>query len=1105
MTRRINGKFLAHLVVGLVVLGVAIHLLHEFQVRREAGAWLRLARRAQEQGELSQCLNHLGRYLRYQPQDVDVLADYALLLRPRSTTVRQRVRVFNMFERVLLQLPDRQDVRRQLADVALELGRFADAQHHLKILLAQAPDDGQLEHFLGWCQENQGEAAQAAAWYEKAVRHAPSQLASSLRLAHVLENSLDQPDEAQSALDRMVAANPKSIQAHLARGRHAQRRGAWEQTAADLRAALELSPGDPDILVVAAELAPRTGRLDQTRTELARGLEAHPHDARLYFALVDLELQSRRPEEAIRWLRRGVRALPDQADLQHLLCDLLLERGLAAEARTVISGLTRAGWPPARFGYWEARLRMHEQLWAEGARLLEGAAVDPTAAPWAQAIDLALGACYEQLDEQDRQLIAFRRAVGRDPASAVARLGLGRALLAIDRAGEAVSELRQVVRLPRPATGAWSALARALLVHNRQLAPAQRDWSELEQALDRASREQEGVIPLLLLRAELLAAREDYAEARRLLERVRDEHPGVVEVWRALADLADRQDKPAAALAILDEAQRRLGNRLEWRLARLQSWARRGGAEARRHLAALEPGLETFPAAQQRRFRHELAAAYFRVGALAEAERQYRRLAEAQPDDLRSRLLLIDLYLQAGAGEPLRDVLEQVRQIEGAGGTQWRCGEASRLILQAHLGDKSGLGQARRLLAELARERPEWARVPLLEARVAELDSRSDQAISAYQRAMELGVREPAIAQRLVQRLLERRRFAEADFVVRQFEEQGLRRTGLTRLAAEVALGVNQPERARQLAHQAVTVPARDYRDTLWLSRIVEAAGQAAEAEDLLRGAIRRAGDIPDTWVALVKYQAQHGQTAAAAETLQEVRRRLPTDRVALALAACYEALGQNSLAEGQYQAALHAIPDEFIVLHQAAAFFLRAGQPAKAQPHLRALARPANAAPAEQVAWARRQLALIVAEPGSPANVREALALIEQNCAACGETVEDRRARARVLATQPEGRPLALRLLEESREQQPFAPEEQFLLAQLYEAAGDTEQAREQLLGLVVTQERQPLYLASYIWALLRWGDEEEAQRWFVRLEQLEPQTPRTAALRQEIRKAHN
>src|SRR5436190_2062878 len=67
------------LLLALIVAG-ASYVLHEYQLQRNASAFLRQADRAADQGHLGQSALYLSRYLTYEPDDLDVLARYGLTL-----------------------------------------------------------------------------------------------------------------------------------------------------------------------------------------------------------------------------------------------------------------------------------------------------------------------------------------------------------------------------------------------------------------------------------------------------------------------------------------------------------------------------------------------------------------------------------------------------------------------------------------------------------------------------------------------------------------------------------------------------------------------------------------------------------------------------------------------------------------------------------------------------------------------------------------------------------------------------------------------------------------------------------------------------------------
>src|SRR5205085_8986245 len=162
----------------------------------------------------------------------------------------------------------------------------------------------------------------------------------------------------------------------------------------------------------------------------------------------------------------------------------------------------------------------------------------------------------------------------------------------------------------------------------------------------------------------------------------------------------------------------------------------------------------------------------------------------------------------------------------------------------------------------------------------------------------------------------------------------------------------------------------------------------------------------------LVLFLARTDAPKAEAE-LEAAKAKLAKDVLPLVLAPCYEGLGRTEQAAGQYQLALAARPDDPAVMRDAAGFYARTGQPAKAVPVLRRLIDPATKAPEATVAWARRALAVTLPVMGDYRQFREAIALVEANGTGDKAAAEDRLTKALLLALQPASRKEAIALFE--------------------------------------------------------------------------------------------
>jgi tetratricopeptide (TPR) repeat protein len=1090
MRRTLNVKLLASLLVAAAVFAVGVHLLHGFQERRNASALLRQADLAEEDKQPRQAIVYLKNYLGLIPGDTEVLARYGEALERAAVTPNARVHALLVLEQVLRREPQRQEIRRRLVALAMHpmVRRHADAREHLEILLrGTAPADPELEMLLARCHEASNDFEQAAAWYEKSLQQNPARLETYVALAEVLHRRLERRNRADEVIERLVAANPKAFAAYLARARYHFEAGRKELAATDIASADELAPGEAEVILAVGAQAIARGDLDQARSRLQRGLEQHPRNASFYLQLAELEAAARRLPEATALLRRGVEVLPHHDELRWTLVNLLIQQG--QEPTEEIDRLKQRGLPAAQLEYLQARQLMNQSRWQQAARLLERLQSDLR--PWpllSKQASLFLGQCYGQLGNPDQQYAAYRRAVTTDPLWEPACLGLAASQVALGRPDDALATYRRILsRSPAAALP----LARLLIAQNLRLPAAQQRWEEPERLLDQAIRDNPEAPEVALLRAELLNAQGKPERAREVLVKLRDARPKAPEAWLALAALHERQQQPDAALAVLDEAERQLGDRVELRLTRGWLWSQRGGEEGRATLQRLTEKPHTFTSEERGRLLRGLASCQARLGNLAEARNLWTKAAEQAPTDLALKLVLFDLALQAGDDAAMQTLLKDLETIEGRDGSLWRYGQACRLISQAKQGKTEALEEARTLLAQAAVSRPTWARVPVALAEIAALSRDVPGAIKQYQQALELGERSPQAMRQLVELLYQQRRYAEADEVLQKLPEREALAPDLQRLAASVSLQRQDPERALKLARQAVATDSKDYRECLWLGQVLAAASQKEQAETMLRRAVALADTAPEAWVALILHLTRHGQKDEAREMLRQAQNKVQGEHAAAALAAAHEALGQVAEAQKLYAKALAGRPDDPALLRCIAGFCLRQGTPREAEQHLRNLMTLQVRAP-DDAAWARRTLAIGLAGSGDYQRWHEALKLLGLRedgdlPKTTSDSLEEQRTRAVVLAGMKNRRQRqrAIGLLEDIRGKQALTAEEQFLLAQLYEAIGDWPKARQQMVQLLASQLRAR-YLAHHIRGLLRHGDAAEAELWLEKLEKL-------------------
>ena len=431
MSRHLNIKVLALLLVLLLALGGGVYAIHKVQVRRDIANLLEQANRAEAKGDLDEAAKTLKRYLGFRFDDNENLVRYALLLDKQAETPEGSVAAAMALEQAHRRVPGNRDVQRKAADRLMQLGRYDDARPHLEDLLGRdepevdddeepAPEDGELELLIAQFAFAGEDFDEAAQWYEAAIQHAPDRIESYYQLAELLRTKLDKAEAADRVMDvpevddGIIAANEGSAQAYLARATYRQQfelEGADE----DIARALELAPDDADVLVAAATSALEAEDLDTARQHLVRGLELHPDDTRMYRALARVESQAGHGEQVEANLRRGAEAAEkteDRVSILWFLANSLIDNAEYDKLSTVRDQLETNKVRPELMDFIDARLMMAKEEWSAAARTLEAVLPRLPNRPdfnLAYQANLLLGQCYERLGQADGRLSAFQR------------------------------------------------------------------------------------------------------------------------------------------------------------------------------------------------------------------------------------------------------------------------------------------------------------------------------------------------------------------------------------------------------------------------------------------------------------------------------------------------------------------------------------------------------------------------------------------------------------------------------------------------------------------------------------------------------------------------
>jgi tetratricopeptide (TPR) repeat protein len=360
----------------------------------------------------------------------------------------------------------------ELGMVLMAAEYFSEAETALVDAAALAPDEFRWPYYLGHLYRRLGDAGNATAAFERAVKANRMYVPAQVWLGTAY---LDQgrPDAADPLFEQALMRDPKMVAALLGRGRAALARNDYMAAIGFLERGLAIDP-DATALHVALVLAYRgAGQPDQARAHIrARGAnQLRPPDP--VYEEIDLLLETPvafelrgaramsegRYDEAIAAFEKGVALDPNEPALRHKLATALALKGNLNGALATMRETVRRS-PDFAKGYYSLALlylqtndyRHAADAFTEALRV-EPSYVEPR---------LQLAHLLRRTGQSPASLAHYRRVLELDPRIADARFGYAMALVDVGRFADARDQLTQGTQMFPDRPGFVVALARIL-------------------------------------------------------------------------------------------------------------------------------------------------------------------------------------------------------------------------------------------------------------------------------------------------------------------------------------------------------------------------------------------------------------------------------------------------------------------------------------------------------------------------------------------------------------------------------------------------------------------------------------------------------------------
>ncbi|HEX3152429.1 MAG TPA: tetratricopeptide repeat protein [Gemmataceae bacterium] len=1092
----LNRKLLLRLVVGILFLGSGLVVLHHVQAGRVPEALLWQADAAIEKGRPDKAIQYLRQYLEFRPDDLDTTVRLADLILERAASGKDIQNAHFLYERVLRESPQRDEVARKLVTLCIHMRRHADALEHAQKLLATHKDDGVLHAQIAQCLVAQNRQDEARAEFDLALTLAPNYVPAYEEYADLLDRHFKKPAESGAVLEKLTKANPHRPEAFLAYARYLGRSDKPDVCLQALDRVFALDPENRDALILSAEMLQAKGDMRKARECLRNAIAQYPRYAHAYRALSWLETMSGNQADAVAALEGGIAVLPDAPELLTPLADFYIERGDLDAGRAIVTKLDELQKTVAaeyrrlyslRASYLRGRLLIKEGKWNEALVELDALRTEALGmTELAAQLNLLLAACHERKGDCDAQVEALRRVLAADPNHLAARVALANAHLNSGRFEDALKEYQTASKSPVAGIGVQLTYASLRISWARSSEAPDEEWKAIGVFLTKLGDAHRDSVEPIILRAEWLAARGDFAGAEKLLESETVSRPGDVRLWSALAGMAGRARGTLAVAVVLGRGQLAAGDSIELRLARARAWADDIQPRRERRLASLEALPPTAGDADRARLMSGLADVYAAIRVDAGRKRVLGQLASMNAQDIEVRKELFARALRGDDSSVRKRWQNELQRAEGPTGKSVVILEALQELGGGTIPSDRKLADWRDLAQSALEVKPDHAEAHLLLGTVAE--RRHDAATAAKQFDLAVDF-DPTVLKTQEARLAH---------YLRTGHDEAARRT-LARLEADPRLSA---QRFRTIVEDAIlqggadALPKcltwlaahlkREPRSAVWAGGLLEANNKLTDAIALYKQATETLPTFADGWSARLLASAKLGQ-AEVNETIALAAKAL--DRPSL-FSICAECGAMVRAKFSNWSPPVTTAEDRRAYAQACVAACEARGRLEDAVPILTMIA-DAKDSPSADAAWAKQTLATLTAAFGTPERQQEAIQILKA-AGIPSASIDEVRSRAAALTialrtvSGDDRRAIVRELIEllTAVTRDPVATANDWLqLAQLQRTNGDRAAVRRSLQVLTKREPDNLFYLALNVDELLSDNKLEEARPFIARL----------------------
>ena len=1116
--RRVN--FVALIIILLLVLSIipGVYLFRKFQIKRNAYNEYKLAEAAIAKGEDESAYGHLRTYLVFYHEDPSghlKAAEVSARLADKNPNQWQKVAMED--QEKALRFPENRkhtEILHNLADLCKKNRRFDDAIKHYTNLVKDYPNDMTILVNMADCKVAINKYREAIDNLSMVIQRDPTYLKAYLRSAEIYADNMSDLKDAKIILDKMTDSNGRSAEAYALKARFLADHDSLEEAKKELQNANGINPEDKETLVTNVIIGMLDKRFSDADTALATFQKLFPDDERGLNLRIQLEMQRDRPEKAEEFARENAEK-EDTAIAKFKLLDILIKSGKIKEAKSYLEELKKKSYPAFMIEYFDGQISLYKKEWREAVTHFNKARLEMQNVPELRAqTQIYLGICYEQLEQYDLQLEMFSDALKEMPQNIRARTGYALALFHLGRKSEAREQLVKVKDQIGDNAFLSDPRLKAIfyqleLARQQQLPEDQRSEVVMKMFADNESGEVKLDDPIqVLARCEVLVKDRKFDEAQTLLKNALNDNPKQASYWSALAMVALLQDNFDQTKEYIAQGKKEVGYSTALLNVELKEILAEGKVGATPKVDALLKEINLLPVEKKISALKSISEMYVVLNEFNKAQDVLQQLYELNPDNTNIVLRKFLLARAANDEKLINETLEKVKTVIGEKSGEYQFAVAAQIVWQIRNNKlkKDALLRAKDLLKVAYQSRTNWIEIPMLQYEIAILENSNSDAIAALNRMRQLGSLTPKQNSQLVYLLFKEGRLDEAKAILADMGR--IQDPKLNRLKVSIEATTGDINDAFETAER-IARDSDNSLEQLWLGQIALKAGKLDEAYKALKRAIELDPKNVDAALGLITVMKEKKDFSEIDSLIAAMDNQYEGENLALAKAEAMKIKGDAPRTYELYKEALERNPHSLPLLYGMSQFLLQTTRPDAALPYLQKIMQLNDEQPdpnKTRLHWARRNFVrLLLSINYNMENQAESIKLLDANIAESDTpSLEDVKMKAIILVScnNPRDRQKAIELMESIIARGvKLEPEEQFILARLYNEADKWDLAKEQMQDLCIREPNNIRYITEFVRMMLRRNlPVEEIQPLITRLEQNFPKTIISVLLRSEL-----